>query len=39
MKEKLDAVFTERIPEFPKMQQLQLPKLRKIELPKLIPVE
>ena len=33
MKEKLDKVFTERIPEFPK--QLQLPKLKKIELPKL----
>lgn len=35
MKEKLDKVFTERIPEFPKQVQLQLPKLNKIELPKL----
>jgi hypothetical protein len=35
MKEKLDKVFTERIPEFPKQVQLQLPKLKKIELPKL----
>jgi glycosyltransferase involved in cell wall biosynthesis len=39
MKEKLDKVFTERIPEFPKQIQLQLPKLKKIELPKLKPVE
>ena len=35
MKEKLDKVFTKRIPEFPKQVQLQLPKLKKIELPKL----
>jgi hypothetical protein len=35
MKEKLDKVFTEKIPEFPKQMQLQLPKLKKIELPKL----
>jgi hypothetical protein len=35
MKEKLDNVFTEKIPEFPKQVQLQLPKLNKIELPKL----
>jgi glycosyltransferase involved in cell wall biosynthesis len=39
MKEKLDAVFTQRIPEFPKQVQLQLPKLKKIELPKLKKVE
>ena len=39
MKEKLDKVFTERIPEFPKQVKLQLPKLKKIELPKLKPVE
>ncbi len=39
MKEKLDAVLTERIPEFPKQVQLQLPKLKKIELPKLKKVE
>jgi glycosyltransferase involved in cell wall biosynthesis len=35
MKEKLDKVFTEKIPEFPKQVQLQLPKLKKLELPKL----
>ena len=39
MKETLDTVFTERIPEFPKQIQLQLPKLKKIELPKLKKVE
>jgi hypothetical protein len=39
MKEKLDKVFTERIPEFPKQVQLQLPKLKKIELPKLNKIE
>ena len=39
MKEKLDAVFTQRIPEFPKQVQLQLPKLKKIELPKLNKIE
>jgi hypothetical protein len=35
MKNKLDEVFTNKIPEFPKQVQLQLPKLKKIELPKL----
>jgi hypothetical protein len=35
MKNKLDEVFTNRIPEFPKQVQLQLPKLKKMELPKL----
>jgi hypothetical protein len=39
MKEKLDAVLTERVPEFPKQVQLQLPKLKKIELPKLKKIE
>jgi hypothetical protein len=39
MKEKLDTVFTTKIPEFPKQVQLQLPKLKKIELPKLKKVE
>jgi hypothetical protein len=39
MKEKLDTLFTQRIPEFPKQVQLQLPKLKKIELPKLKKVE
>ena len=39
MKEKLDTVLTERIPEFPKQVQLQLPKLKKIELPKLKKIE
>jgi hypothetical protein len=39
MKEKLDTVLTERIPEFPKQVQISLPKLKKIELPKLKKVE
>jgi hypothetical protein len=39
MKEKLDTLLTQRIPEFPKQVQLQLPKLKKIELPKLKKVE
>jgi glycosyltransferase involved in cell wall biosynthesis len=39
MKEKLDSIFKERIPEFPKQIQLQLPKLKKIELPKLSKIE
>jgi hypothetical protein len=39
MKEKLDGILTERIPEFPKQVQLSLPKLRKIELPKLKKIE
>jgi glycosyltransferase involved in cell wall biosynthesis len=39
MKEKLDALFTLKIPEFPKQVQLQLPKLKKIELPKLNKIE
>jgi hypothetical protein len=39
MKEKLDTVLTEKIPEFPKQVQLQLPKLKKIELPKLNKIE
>jgi hypothetical protein len=39
MKEKLDKVLTEKIPEFPKQIQLQLPKLKKIELPKLSKTE
>ena len=39
MKEKLDTLFTQRIPEFPKQVQLQLPKLKKIELPKLKKIE
>jgi hypothetical protein len=39
MKEKLDMVFTIKIPEFPKQVQIQLPKLKKIELPKLKKIE
>jgi glycosyltransferase involved in cell wall biosynthesis len=39
MKEKLNSVFNERIPEFPKQVPLQLPQLKKIELPKLKKVE
>jgi glycosyltransferase involved in cell wall biosynthesis len=39
MKEKLDNVFTSKIPEFPKQIQIKLPELKKIELPKLKKVE
>jgi len=39
MKEKLDSIFKERIPEFPKQVELKLPQLKKIELPKLKKVE
>jgi hypothetical protein len=39
MKDKLDQLFTQYIPEFPKQIQLQLPQLKKIELPKLKKVE
>jgi hypothetical protein len=47
MKEKLNNLFTEKIPEFPKQVQLQLPKLKKVgesetpqlQLPKLKKVE
>jgi len=39
MKEKLDKVFTEKIPDFPKPLKLQLPQLKKIELPKFKKVE
>lgn len=39
MKEKLDSIFKECIPEFPKHMQLSLPKLRKIELPSLKKIE
>jgi glycosyltransferase involved in cell wall biosynthesis len=35
MKEKLDGLLTQYVPQFPKQIQLQLPKLSKIELPKL----
>jgi len=34
MKEKLDSILTNRIPEFPKHHELKLPKMKKIELPK-----
>jgi hypothetical protein len=39
MKEKLGALFTLKIPEFPKQVQLKLPQLKKIELPKLKKIE
>jgi hypothetical protein len=39
MKEKLDGILTQYIPEFPKQVQLKLPNLKKIELPKLKKVE
>lgn len=35
MKEKLDSILIDRIPEFPKQVELKLPKMKKIELPKL----
>jgi glycosyltransferase involved in cell wall biosynthesis len=35
MKEKVDNLFTQYIPEFPKEVKLELPKLNKIEIPKL----
>jgi glycosyltransferase involved in cell wall biosynthesis len=39
MKEKLDNLFTAKIPDFPKNVQLKLPQLKKIELPKLKKIE
>ena len=39
MKEKLDEILTNKLPEFPKQVQIQLPKLKKIELPKLNKIE
>jgi hypothetical protein len=39
MKEKLDGILTQYLPEFPKQVQLKLPNLKKIELPKLKKVE
>ncbi len=35
MRETLDTLLTQYIPEFPKQVQLKLPTLKKIELPKL----
>jgi glycosyltransferase involved in cell wall biosynthesis len=35
MRETLDTILTQYIPEFPKQVQLKLPTLKKIELPKL----
>ena len=39
MRETLDTILTQYIPEFPKQVQLKLPTLKKIELPKLKKVE
>ena len=39
MKNKIDEILTETVPEFPKEVKLTLPKLKKIELPKLKKVE
>ena len=39
MKDKVNQLFDQYIPEFPKQIQLQLPQLKKIELPKLKKVE
>ena len=39
MKEKLDSIFTQYIPEFPKEIALKLPQIKKIELPSLKKIE
>jgi hypothetical protein len=39
MKEKVDVLFTQYIPDLPKQVQLKLPQLKKIELPKLKKIE
>jgi len=39
MKDKVDEILANNIPEFPKEVKLQLPKLKKIELPKLQKIE
>jgi hypothetical protein len=39
MKDKVDEILTNNIPEFPKEIKLELPKLKKIELPKIKKVE
>jgi len=38
MRETLDNLLTQYVPEFPKQVQLKLPQLKKIELPKLTKV-
>jgi hypothetical protein len=35
MKDKIDEILTQHVPEFPKEVKLELPKLNKIEIPKL----
>ncbi len=39
MKNKVDSLLTQYIPEFPKAIELKLPALRKIELPSLKKIE
>lgn len=39
MTDRLNAILTSTVPEFPKQAQIQLPKLQKIELPKLKKIE
>jgi hypothetical protein len=39
MREKLDSILTQYLPEFHKQVQLKLPQLKKIELPKLKKIE
>jgi glycosyltransferase involved in cell wall biosynthesis len=39
MRETVDTILTQYIPEFPKQVQLKLPQLKKIELPKLKKIE
>ncbi len=39
MRETLDNLLTQYVPEFPKMVELKLPQLKKVELPKLKKIE
>ena len=39
MKEKIDSIFTQYIPEFPKEIKLKLPSLKRIEFPKVNKIE
>jgi len=39
MRETVDTLLTQNVPEFPKQVQLKLPQLKKIELPKLKKIE
>jgi glycosyltransferase involved in cell wall biosynthesis len=39
MKDKLDTILTNKLPDFPKQVQLKLPQLKKVELPQLKKIE